>query len=376
MEEIPWVIDEHTKVKHELLRKYIATWMAILFNQQERMGIPPQLLYFDGFSGPGIYYAEPTKTSTCLGSPLIVGEIANKFLDEKGKREFSIICIDKEQKCVDILNEGLRAVDKHDQKWMSECGEFDSSINQLLDDLKKHGDALRPAFFLIDPFGYSGFHMNTLKRILENERSELFINFMIYDIIRFIGEENFQQRMKQLFGCNDYNDVSGMRSSEEKQQFLVNLYCKQLHEYAGAKYVMPFRINTPGKGTRPRYYLIHASNHIKALKAMKDNMAKVSDAPYRFEAIGITSQRGFFEDPNKESLREMIKDYCKEIYPESIDYSRLEGWAYSNTNGVARTIKEALLELEQGKIVEIRRKEKQRNTTVTEGAMIKYKENR
>jgi three-Cys-motif partner protein len=101
--ELPWVIDEQTKVKHELIKKYIASWMAILFAQQERLGISPQLLYFDGFSGPGIYYTDSTKTSTCQGSPLIVGEIANKFLGEQGKREFSIICIDKEKKCVDML---------------------------------------------------------------------------------------------------------------------------------------------------------------------------------------------------------------------------------------------------------------------------------
>jgi hypothetical protein len=275
-----------------------------------------------------------------------------------------------------MLNEGLRSIDRHDQKWMSECGEFDSSINQLLDDLQEHGDALRPAFFLIDPFGYAGFHMNTLKRILQNERSELFINFMIYDIIRFIGEENFQPRMKELFGCDDYLEVFKIYNSEEKQQFLVNLYCKQLKETAGAKYVMPFRVNTPGKGTRPRYYLIHASNHIKALKVMKDNMANKSDAPYRFEAIGITSQRGFFEDPNRESLREMIKDYCKAMYPAAIEYAILEDWAYSNTNGIAKTIKEALIELEQNKIIEVTRKPRQRNNTVTHGASIKFKENK
>jgi three-Cys-motif partner protein len=140
---------------------------------------------------------------------------------------------------------------------------------------------LLPSFFFIDPFGYSGFHISTLKRILKYEQSELFINFMIYDIIRFIEVDHSQQRMNmnELFGCNDFSAVSGYASSEEKQQFLVNLYCKQLRAYAGARYVMPFRINTPGMGTRPKYYLIHASNHIKALMEMKNNMAKVSHAP-------------------------------------------------------------------------------------------------
>ena len=232
MDEIPWVIDEHTKVKHELLGKYIAMWMAILFNQQDKIGKKPQLLYFDGFSGPGIYFTDSTKSSTCQGSPLIVGEIANSFIEKNAKRECSIICIDKNKTCVDLLNKEFGVLNKHKQQWKADCGEFDSSINILLDELEKSGATLRPAFFLIDPFGYSGFDMKTLSRILKNERSELFINFMIYDIIRFIGEEPFQQRMKQLFGCDDYINVSKFDSSTAKQQFLVNLYCKQLRETA------------------------------------------------------------------------------------------------------------------------------------------------
>jgi len=29
--EIPWIIDEHTHIKHALLTKYIDPWMAIFF---------------------------------------------------------------------------------------------------------------------------------------------------------------------------------------------------------------------------------------------------------------------------------------------------------------------------------------------------------
>jgi three-Cys-motif partner protein len=72
--EIPWVIDEHTRVKHELLKNYIGTWMAIMFSQQVKIRMKPQLLFLDGFAGPGIYYEDDTKSLTCKGSPLIVGD--------------------------------------------------------------------------------------------------------------------------------------------------------------------------------------------------------------------------------------------------------------------------------------------------------------
>ncbi|MEJ2325145.1 MAG: hypothetical protein P8Y77_10295, partial [Nitrospirota bacterium] len=93
------------------------------------------------------------------------------------------------------------------------------------------------------------------------------------------------------------------------------------------------------------------------------------------EAIGITTQLGFFEDPNKISLREMIKQHCEEIYPDKIEYSELEAWAYAYTNGISKTIKEALMKLEEDKCIKIKRKERQRKNTVTTGAMIQYRKN-
>jgi len=75
--EIPWIIEPQTIIKHQLLEQYISPWMAILFSTQERFNNPETLLYFDVFCGPGIYYTDRTKTTTCNGSPLIVAAIAD-----------------------------------------------------------------------------------------------------------------------------------------------------------------------------------------------------------------------------------------------------------------------------------------------------------
>lgn len=134
---------------------------------------------------------------------------------------------------------------------------------------------------------------------------------------------------------------------------------------------MPFRVNTPSQGTRPRYYLIHASKDILALKTMKNNMAKVSDAPYRFEAIGLVSeQMSLFENPDKVALRDRIEELCRSSKGE-VDYDKIEDWAYANTTGVAKTIKGALVELEHDGKVSLKRKLGQRNNTVVSGARIR-----
>lgn len=369
--EIPWVIEEHTKVKHQLLKSYINPWMAILFSQQKRMGFPERLFYFDGFSGPGIYYEDNSESSTCLGSPLIVAEIANKYLDANSKREIILTCTDNHGGCVNMLNQKLTEMNKHEQRWKAYHAEFDTAINAILDLIEEDGLNTSPMFFFIDPFGYSGFPLSTIERILKFPQAELFINFMIYDIIRFCEEKQFEENMEALFGCKEFKKVSAL-NGEEKQSYLVNLYCKQLKNVARAEFVMPFRINTPKQGNRPKYYLIHASKKFKALKVMKDTMAKISDSPYSFVAIGISSQESLFENPDKVSLRERISKYCQDKYPDWIDYSEIEAWTYSNTNGISKTIKEALIALEKDNALNIKRKPRQRANTVTEGAKIVY----
>ncbi len=243
----------------------------------------------------------------------------------------------------------------------------------MLDEYDKKGHTLPPSFFFIDPFGYSGFPMATLKRILTYERSELFINFMIYDINRFLEAGHSQNSLKGLFGCDDYCKIESQLESNEKYERLINLYCSQLKEYAGAKYVMPFRINTPGQGLRAKYFLVHASNNIKALREMKNSMAKLSDSQYKFEAIGIDPQLGIFEAPEKTSLRSKILEYCKKHDADGIEYIELGDWAYANTNGIDKTIKEALLMLEKEGSVTIQRMTRQKKHTIVKGAIIKPK---
>ena len=102
-------------------------------------------------------------------------------------------------------------------------------------------------------------------------------------------------------------------------------------------------------------------------------MAKVSDVPYRFEAIGLVSeQMSLFEDPDRVALRDRIEQLCRNARGE-LDYDQIEEWAYANTTGVAKTIKEALVELEQDGKIAIQRQPRQKKNTVVSGARIRAK---
>lgn len=368
---IPSVIEEQTRLKHKLLESYIEKWMGILYNNQVRINEPELLIYIDGFSGPGVYFDDETKTSVCDGSPIIVAKIANKYIDDRNSREFIIISIDDKKECVKSLNNIFNKENIYDQQWKAHHADFDTAVNQIFNEIDDKNLQRFPIFIFIDPFGWSGFPMETLKRLLKYPRVELFINFMIYNINRFIDADGREQSFYDLFNSWDFRECSN--DETQAHIYLKNLYCQQIVEHANAKFVMPFRVNTPRQGTRPKYYLIHASNHIKALKEMKNCMSKLSESDYSFEAIGLApDQFNLFEDPEKTTLRERILEYCKDHIDSEILFEDLELWAYINTNGVRKTIQNSLIELERNETINISRKKLQRKNTVTKGAIIKY----
>src|SRR5665648_289999 len=71
-----WGYTEHTKIKHEILSKYLETWIRILGVKYKK------LYYIDCFAGRGIY-ADGT-----AGSPIIALQSAKKM-----KKTFSYLCL-------------------------------------------------------------------------------------------------------------------------------------------------------------------------------------------------------------------------------------------------------------------------------------------
>lgn len=367
--EIPWVIQEQTKVKHQLLNRYIDPWMTILFRAQASLRKPERVVYIDGFSGPGDYWSDESRNSLVPGSPIIVANIANKYIEEKESRRVDVVAIDSDSRCIERLKPQLASTNKHGQNWIANHISFEEAVTNLIND-SATGYLQNPTFVFIDPFGYSGYPLDSLRRILAYPRTELFINFMIYFIVRFLNEPHAQNALKELYGGDDYLKAKDIANSDEKAEFLINLFCEQLRNKAGAKYTLPFRINTPGQGERPLYYLIHVSTNFKALKVMKDEMAKTSQEEYKFVAIGLDedNQMSLFRNPAEVEIENSIVDFVKKS--RQVSYEVLEEWAYVYTPAVSKKIKELLVKLEIEKKLDIQRKPRQKANTVTEGALI------
>jgi three-Cys-motif partner protein len=79
----PRQLEPHTRAKHEILKRYLQAWMVIL-----SQGRFPEILYIDGFAGPGQYEGGEAGSTTSakysakrpkMASLRIRGHFQNQF---------------------------------------------------------------------------------------------------------------------------------------------------------------------------------------------------------------------------------------------------------------------------------------------------------
>ncbi|MCL0088706.1 three-Cys-motif partner protein TcmP, partial [Dehalococcoidia bacterium] len=294
-----WVYREHTRVKHILLRKYLAAWIPILGRYN------PKICYVDGFAGRGKYIDEKTHSDIQIGSPLVALEVADKL----SKYFDKLICffVEKDEDNFKNLKEILEGKKPNIKNWqkievIKQNDEFANVIEGIFEHLEKV-----PSFFLVDPFGFSGIPFSVIQRILSNPKTEVFLTFMVRDVARFIQLPELEDTFNKLFGTNKWKAI--LDSSQKPEMALINLYREQLHEVAKVKYSWPFKVCTSEK-VQTLYYLLHATNNYKGHSIMKGIMYKQS-ARGNFaylgpEDIAARSQMKLFDINSLDDLKECL----------------------------------------------------------------------
>jgi spore photoproduct lyase len=348
-----WEYREHTRVKHELLRKYLRAW-AVILGQFHR-----KILFFDGFAGRGNYIEETTRKIVTLGSPIIALQVANELLEqceEKGHEPYfdNFICIaiekDKDnfknlQNIVAIEKEKIRFKDKIQIELIN--GEFAVVVEEILE---KVGAKIAPSFFFIDPFGFTGVPFKIIKDILSFKQTEIFFTFMTRDINRFLAVPHVEKILDGLYPTSEWRKIYKLQDSQERGQALRDLYIKCLHEIAGVKYAWTFRVSMDVK-YQTLYYLIHATNHFMGLKIMKDIMRKQGESK---EFAWLGPKESLYKNQLKlfEEDISALKVYLLEQFKGSTKtFKEVLEITYMHTRFIESEYRKALKELEnEGKI--------------------------
>lgn len=337
-----WEYSEHTRVKHEILTKYMVGWVNIL-------GTYHNLNIFDCFAGRGIY------TDNSEGSPLKIIKILVKLKNNRNRpTSANLFIIERDKRNYKKLIQEIENLKQSEGPWSwltinTYNDEFANVIKEIIT-----SNSVSPAFFFIDPFGFKGIPISTIKKLLSNTKTEVFITFMVRDVNRFLASPPHQNSIKELFGLQNIEKklIEEPYSQLKKEQAILKLYRNQLYDIANVKFTFPFKVNADNK-LQTTYYLIHCTNHPKGCELMKAIMYN----------SGTRGRFGYFGPAEGQlSLEyytgvERLKEYLLTTFNKrKLNFNELIIETLMETNFIRKHYRQAIKELEKEQKIVIKGK--------------------
>lgn len=283
-----WDLEPHTRAKHEILRYCLEAWFPILSRWSGR------IVYLDGFAGPGVY------TGGEDGSPVIALNTAVRHSLRERFKEIVFYFIEKDPDratiLTQVLNQRFSNLPKN-MHFIVKGAEFAPTLEQVLTELEEKKENLSPTFAFLDPFGFSGLPMKLIGRMMNYDKCEVLITFMVGFVRRFLDELR-EPVLNDLFATEEWKKTRDIADPDERLRFLLDLYERQLRNVGGATYVRNFEMKGPYN--QVIYYLIYGTKHWKGLEAMKEAMYRVDRrGTYRFSDLTDIRQHYLIDYANE-----------------------------------------------------------------------------
>jgi three-Cys-motif partner protein len=190
----------------------------------------------------------------------------------------------------------------------------------LVPDILRQNTELAPSFFMVDPYGHP-MSVPIIRQILSRPRTEALINLMWYRINMDLANLTMHSLLDQLFGDGAWRDQPFMhQTGTVREEGFVTYFCSRL----GAQFVLPFRIGFDQEdrvhGQRTKYYLLHASNHVRAVLLMKEVMWPLGDEDGTFDFSGESQGVLISRVPRIEELRQIL---LREFKGQRVEYDKI-----------------------------------------------------
>jgi len=299
-----WPADPHTLAKHRILSNYLKAWMPILANSRNVPdGKPPEILFIDGFAGPGVYEGGED------GSPVIALKTA---LDHS--RSFSVpvsfLFIEQDDERFARLVSALEGLKPRIEEspnvrllppYHGDCGR---KLNELLDTYKAQRRDFGPALVFLDQFGYSKVPMDLIGRIMSQPRCEVFAYMNWNRLNPYFTDETKWPTITRAFGSEAWKSCLSFKGGRRDEEFLKS-YSEQLRTAGKSDYVWHFAMC--GEGDQLLYWLFFCTNNLLGLKEMKKAMFSVDESGgFRFSDGNDPNQLSFFKGATQEWLAEHL----------------------------------------------------------------------
>jgi three-Cys-motif partner protein len=345
-----WVMAGHTRAKHQILTKYLGAWFPIISKFSGRV------LYIDGFAGRGRY------DDGSEGSPQLAMRtlIEHPILAQRAKTQFLFMFIEKNAANAASLETELQKLEDSgvvppNVLWQVVNGSFDTEMQQLCARLREQGKNRAPTFAFIDPFGYTKFPMDLLVELAQSPATELFINFMVGFIQRFIKREGQEDAITQLYGKEVADVLRGVVGEDKRIEQLVEVYMHTLREKTGLQYLQRFYLlNNTGNVS---YAMVHATNHPLGLKKMKAAMWEADPSGrYQFSDRMDGEVVLFVTDPDLTPLKGAIRAQFRGR--QKMGAAEVREWTELTTPFREKHATAVLKEFEQSGVIAVHREKK------------------
>jgi len=337
-------LQPHTIVKHLILRRYLQAWYPILSRSVgNRSGEGHEILYLDGFAGPGVY------VDGTPGSPAIALDV---FLDHPTPLPVPVraVFVERSRKKWRSLRTYLdtrrQAVEASGRVLLGDPVNEDSTdtIDQLLQAQESGGKGYSAAFLFLDQFGYSQVPIELIGRAMRNPSFETFVLVHYRNINRFLSDRTKWPGVTRLYGGERWKPALRMRPAE-REPFLLAEYEAALKEDAAVRHVFPYRI--ADRGDKPLHWLVFCTNNLHGLREMKQSMMGVNpEGGFRFSDRRGLQGSLFDKKPN---TRELAAVLATQLAGQTLSVGQIEAFVLEHTSSV--TFKRALALLrKEGKI--------------------------
>lgn len=356
-----------SKIKDSLLACYLKPYI------QKIIATRRPTTYIDCFAGKGLFEdGNP-------GSPIIALEVINDCLGSTNFSNASIDCAFIELNHADDLQKNLY---KYKNSTVL-SGKYEDNIETQIKDKKMHN-----VFLYIDPYGIKALNFSIFEKISQMNLNsiELLINMNSFGFIREacrtfgitfnidVSDEIVEYEptvLKQSTeSVQDLNNIAGgdywieiiedfkfkrINGYEAEKRF-AEKYCERFMQIF--KYVlnMPIRLE---KGQRPKYRMIHATNHEAGCLLMNDNICKRWEAWQDIQSQGQLSflteniENEMFNDVEiQNDLRKYILNYDNFT---NLNFFIAQFITNFGVRCSTKEIKEQLKGLEQKNIIEVKR---------------------
>jgi three-Cys-motif partner protein len=263
---------EQSFVKHEILKRYLEQFAIIVGK------FSPGITYVDCFSGPWRNRDDEEFQDTSFGHAITVLRRAREAVEKTFHKKLAIRCFFVEENASAYKKLKTFADTIDDAEVQTVNGTFEASIPSIVQFVKTGGRAF--PFFFIDPTGWTGFALNSIKPLLQQRPSEALINFMTAHIRRFVEapERQRQEEFEQLFGSASFREeLAAVKDLRDREDLLLSRYMKAVRLAGGFQFACASTVLHPVR-EHTHFHLVYFTRDPKGVEVFKNADKKAMEA--------------------------------------------------------------------------------------------------